>query len=777
MAEKRTIELEITDNSKNLKAQLKEAQAEVQKLADKYGATSQQAVEAAKRAADLKDRIGDAKALTDAFNPDAKFKAVSSSLSGVAGGFSAVTGAMGLMGTESKEVEKMMLKVQSAMALSQGLQALGESRDAFKQLGAVAVNALKGIKSGLAATGIGLLVVALGTVIAYWDDIKDAMSGVSDEQRQINEKTKANYEIQQKKLDNLGSQDNILKLQGKTERQILAIKVKQTDETIKALEISITQSEATLKSQVEATKRNQNVLKTIFRVGLEMATAGLRILAAPIDAVLATANGVSEALGFGKITTFSINNEITKLNKSASEWASRQFFDPASTKADGQKTIEEQKATLKKLQNDRAGMLLQIQELDRKAAEDAKNKNKKNSSDAVKQASEARKKLIDELKKQYEDELKLNEETENQKIALMQDGIEKEKALRQDQFNDFRDNFLMERIKEEEEALNKQFEAGKISNEQYIKQLEDLRLNAESKLTEKEKEVLTNARQLLNNDLLKIDEKYEAEKRKIKEDADKTAQDLEKKRRQEFDAQIEALDEENYQASLTEHERELGAIREKYFAMEELAKGNAEAEKTIAEAKGREIDAVNKKYADEEAKRKKEAIDRNLDLVKNGLSLVESITDLFGKKGEKEARRAFNVKKAAQIASATIDTYKNAVAAYGSQFVPIPDPSSPVRGGIAAGIAVTAGLVNIAKIASQKFEGGGASGGGGGGGGGGDIGGGASTTQAPSFNVVGNNGLNQLAQLQQQPTQAFVVSGDVTSAQSLERNRIQNATL
>ncbi|NBU47807.1 MAG: hypothetical protein EBS34_10280 [Flavobacteriales bacterium] len=166
-----------------------------------------------------------------------------------------------------------------------------------------------------------------------------------------------------------------------------------------------------------------------------------------------------------------------------------------------------------------------------------------------------------------------------------------------------------------------------------------------------------------------------------------------------------------------------------------------------------------------------------MDLVKNGLSLVESITDLFGKKGEKEARRAFNVKKAAQIASATIDTYKNAVAAYGSQFVPIPDPSSPVRGGIAAGIAVTAGLVNIAKIASQKFEGGGASGGGGGGGGGGDIGGGASTTQAPSFNVVGNNGLNQLAQLQQQPTQAFVVSGDVTSAQSLERNRIQNATL
>ena len=50
MAEIRKIELEITDNSQSLKAQLKEAQAEVQKLADKYGATSKEAVEAAKRA-------------------------------------------------------------------------------------------------------------------------------------------------------------------------------------------------------------------------------------------------------------------------------------------------------------------------------------------------------------------------------------------------------------------------------------------------------------------------------------------------------------------------------------------------------------------------------------------------------------------------------------------------------------------------------------------------------------------------------------------------------
>jgi hypothetical protein len=150
---------------------------------------------------------------------------------------------------------------------------------------------------------------------------------------------------------------------------------------------------------------------------------------------------------------------------------------------------------------------------------------------------------------------------------------------------------------------------------------------------------------------------------------------------------------------------------------------------------------------------------------------------LFNKKGTESAKKAFKIKKAAQMANALIDTYMNATAAYGSQFMPVPDPSSPVRGGIAAGLAVAAGLVNVAKIGAQKFDGGSPpptdspppsvpDGGG--------VGG---ATQAPTFNVIGNNGLNQLAQLQQQPTQAFVVSGHVTTAQSLDRNRIENATL
>ena len=57
------------------------------------------------------------------------------------------------------------------------------------------------------------------------------------------------------------------------------------------------------------------------------------------------------------------------------------------------------------------------------------------------------------------------------------------------------------------------------------------------------------------------------------------------------------------------------------------------------------------------------------------------------------------------------------------------------------------------------------------------VGGGSAT--APQFNVVGNSGVNQIAETlgQQQPVQAYVVANNVTTAQSMDRNIIQNASL
>jgi hypothetical protein len=180
MAEKKIIELEVKNNLGSLKSQLREAQAEVAKLSEQFGVTSKEAANAAKRAAELKDQIEDAKALTDAFNPDAKFKALSSSLGGVASGFAAYQGALGLVGVESKKVEEQLLKVQSAMALAEGLQALGGAKDSFIQLGSVikdqVVKAFGSLRAALISTGIGALAVILGSIIANWKEFSKAIT-------------------------------------------------------------------------------------------------------------------------------------------------------------------------------------------------------------------------------------------------------------------------------------------------------------------------------------------------------------------------------------------------------------------------------------------------------------------------------------------------------------------------------------------------------------------------------------------------------------------------
>lgn len=105
--------------------------------------------------------------------------------SGLASGYAAVQGAMSLLNIENTKFEKAMIKIQSAMAIAQGIGGLKDLIEGFgilKTSTTAAANGtkmfnteLKGIKGAMAATGIGLLVVALGTVAAYWDDITDAI--------------------------------------------------------------------------------------------------------------------------------------------------------------------------------------------------------------------------------------------------------------------------------------------------------------------------------------------------------------------------------------------------------------------------------------------------------------------------------------------------------------------------------------------------------------------------------------------------------------------------
>ena len=115
----------------------------------------------------------------------------------------------------------------------------------------------------------------------------------------------------------------------------------------------------------------------------------------------------------------------------------------------------------------------------------------------------------------------------------------------------------------------------------------------------------------------------------------------------------------------------------------------------------------------------------------------------------------------------------------------LPNPSWAVQAAATLkGIATTkiSAAASIATIAAQAIPG--LAGGGGGGGsrslgGGGDGGGGA--PQAPAFNIVGASGETQLADAigsqTQRPARAYVVSNDVTTAQEMDRNIIEGASI
>ena len=156
----------------------------------------------------------------------------------------------------------------------------------------------------------------------------------------------------------------------------------------------------------------------------------------------------------------------------------------------------------------------------------------------------------------------------------------------------------------------------------------------------------------------------------------------------------------------------------------------------------------------------------------NSLMAMSNLIQAFANQNEKNAEKAFNLQKGLAIVETLINT-SVAIMKVAKETTDFTPPQAiRVANMVAMGVA---GAAQVAAISSQKFNPSGASGG--------SVpspSGGASTapSQAPSFNVVGQSGFNQIAGAlgQQPPTQAFVVAGDVTTAQQLQNNTIQQAT-
>ena len=168
-----------TQSLGSVRKEIKQANSDLLAAQKQFGDYSAEALAAAKKVAQLKDSIQEARETADLFDPGKKFQVFAGAASALAGGFTAVQGALGLVGVKSDEVEKSILKVQSALALSQGLSSVADSAKDFQRLAAVVktqvVTAFSTLRGAIIATGIGALAVGLGLVIANFDAVKKAV--------------------------------------------------------------------------------------------------------------------------------------------------------------------------------------------------------------------------------------------------------------------------------------------------------------------------------------------------------------------------------------------------------------------------------------------------------------------------------------------------------------------------------------------------------------------------------------------------------------------------
>jgi len=229
----------------------------------------------------------------------------------------------------------------------------------------------------------------------------------------------------------------------------------------------------------------------------------------------------------------------------------------------------------------------------------------------------------------------------------------------------------------------------------------------------------------------------------------------------DFNAELEAQrSAQDFSIQLMQEgvDKEIAMADAKYAALRDAAKGNAEQLAIIAQMN-----------ADEVAQIEKNAQMQKLDFAKQTLNGIAQITSAFGKNNEKTAKAAFKVQKAISIAQATISTYESANAIFASTAknpITVAFPGAPF---VAAGVAVAAGLANVATIASQQFQG--------------STSGGNNGANPPSFGGGGGGGTDSqpatfnpfAAQfVANRPDQflprAYVLASDVSSQQEVREN-------
>ena len=727
---------------KNFKTQLKEAKNEAQQMVITFGEFSNEALESQKKVAELADKMEDFNDRVKALNPD-KFSKVQTIVGAVARGFQAAQGAMALFGSESEELQKTLVKVQGAMALADGLEGLGKVKQQFLTLAkdgvGVLVKSFSTLKGALISTGIGALVVALGYVIANFDELGLSIKSDADKADDLAKSNNALKESMDLASQSIDAETQLLKAQGASLEKINKIK-------IQGLEIS-----------------NQQ---------LEADTANIRVQLANLEHLT------------------DLNYEMTKDEQEA-------FDKIDKIRQENEIAIKKNTATILTLKDE---VIKETQEKDTKAAEKADGKRKEQEAKqkdaatkevkSIQEKNEALRKLdeanategLDLITTQFANNLsrlqeskvqELNQEnlSEAAKLAIKlkyDTLIQTNEVARVKASNDFTKT---QSEKEAANALIRQAELLAIGQSTIQQQvaLADAQFAIKIKGLQEQGYTQIEIDKLRDAALEKVRSDY-AEK--VKSDAEKLAQQRQTDTDAANEILLKAYDEYYAQQILQVKQSgktkeqiekdvqllEIQNLEDKLVSLKDSGDATVQIETEIFEKKK----AIKDKEAADDLLREKTKQEGIYNIANSSLSALSSLNEAFASDSEESQKRAFEIDKALKYASTIMSTIEGTQSAFTSANKSPITAIFPAYPYVQAGAALAFGLANLKKISDTKYQS--KSSPSAGGGNRATGGGGVPQMEAPRMSSLGNG--NELTQ----DRRVYVTEGDISRTQKRVSN-------
>ena len=739
MAEKREIVIDINVDASgskkgttDLRTEFKQVQKELRTLAAAGDTTSQKFRELESRAGQLKDRIGDMNDRVNILSSDfPKLDLAVGVAKGIAAGFAAAQGAMALFGSENKEVEKALMKVQGAMAMLQGITELANLTQKNNIVGMKihegvmkvytfvtqgATLATKAFRAALVATGVGAIIYVLTEIISLMSETGSKAEEAADRIKGAADLNAASYEREAK----------LAKAKGNEElayfEQTMALQSKIYD--------------------------NQAALRILEKAQAEDATDERK------QKIKELKNDIENLKNDVEIAEIEYNKSLAEKDKKAKEDAEKRKKEAADKAKEAERLRKEEqdraRAAANKLRDIEAeAFLLRIKdERDRELFNLVSQQQKeKDELKNMKLTKQERAKLTTALDKKQNSERvelinKFNEEDKKQALdfeAQMQ-------AIKDEAFLATIQNEGQRALKEldlQKAAEIKALDAEVLSTEERNKKIDQInQLYAEKRKKQESINAVNDAQAAFTNTMKVLDMQMQANKsnfelRKntldLEEKALQDARDKQLITEQQFNEGIYKLTQDR--KTLAEDEK-ASRIALNNFVTEQLSGSIATASKLIDSYYKNQIAEAEGNEAKQEELRKK----------------------------------AFERKKNLDIASALVATYSSAINAFNATAantaLTAAFPAAPF---VAAAAAVAAGLANVAQIRAQKYKSDG---------GGSSSSGSKGSTSAPNL-TAGSASITpampistQLQGKDKGEIRAYVVESDISSKQK-RANRLK----